>query len=80
MCISYHHDPKNFVPVHERGLTRVQKVRKLEVQEGRAVCPVCGRKTQTEILPDTILKNFPLFCKKCGQTTVVNTESLSLGA
>ena len=52
----------------------------LEVQGGRAICPVCRRRTQVVILPDTILVNFPLYCKRCGQTTVVNTESLSLRA
>ncbi len=52
----------------------------LNVRDGKAICPVCGRPTGVIILPDTELKNFPLFCKKCGQTTVVNTESLSLRA
>ncbi|NCB51357.1 MAG: conjugal transfer protein [Clostridia bacterium] len=49
-------------------------VHKLEVQEGKAVCPVCGWRTGVIILPETRLRNFPLFCKKCGHTTVVNTE------
>jgi len=49
----------------------------LRIDRGRAVCPVCGRRMQVEILPSTVLVDFPLFCKKCGQTTVVHTESLS---
>ena len=27
--------------------------------------PVCGAKTRTQILDDTELKHFPLFCPKC---------------
>ena len=29
------------------------------------LCPVCGAKTRTQILDDTELKHFPLFCPKC---------------
>ena len=29
------------------------------------LCPVCGAKTRARLLPDTILRNFPLFCPKC---------------
>lgn len=49
----------------------------LKTEQGRAVCPVCGRRMQVQILPSTVLVDFPLYCKKCGQTTVVHTESLS---
>lgn len=54
----------------------------VNVRAGRAVCPVCGRETQVRILPGTVLANFPLFCKRCGRTTVVQyrepeLESLS---
>lgn len=51
------------------------------VQEERAICPACGARTQVVIRSDTILINFPLFCKKCKRTTVVRYgESLSLRA
>lgn len=46
----------------------------ITVKDGRAVCPVCGRKTQTRIAPETKIINFPLFCPQCRQTTQVNTE------
>lgn len=36
-------------------------------------CPVCGSKTRDKIREDTILKNYPLYCPKCKQ------ESLILG-
>lgn len=38
-------------------------------------CPVCGCKTRTKVLPDTVLENFPLFCPKCHHETIVNWES-----
>ena len=50
----------------------------LSVQEERAICPACGARTQVVIRSDTVLINFPLFCKKCKRTTVVKYgESLS---
>lgn len=36
------------------------------------LCPVCGGKTRTKARPDTVLKNFPLFCPKCGRETLVH--------
>lgn len=61
--------------------TKPNSVR-IEVKNGRAVCPVCHRETQERILDDTSLVNFPLFCKRCKQTTIVEyrkpePESLS---
>lgn len=43
----------------------------LQVREGRAICPACGGRTQVVIQTDTVLINFPLFCKKCKKTTLV---------
>ena len=54
---------------------------KLETRNGRAVCPVCRRETPVRILTTTQLVDFPLFCKRCGQTTIVKyrePEPLSL--
>ena len=34
--------------------------------------PVCGNKTRTMIREDTELKNFPLYCPKCKQETIIN--------
>ena len=41
-------------------------------------CPVCGSKTRNKIREDTILKNFPLFCPKCKQETLVNAKDLHI--
>lgn len=54
----------------------------IKTKNGRAVCPICHRETQERILEDTVLENFPLFCKRCKQTTIVEyrkpePESLS---
>ena len=36
------------------------------------LCPVCGNKTRTKVRSDTVLENFPLFCPKCKQETIIN--------
>jgi len=38
-------------------------------------CPLCKGKTRTKATPDTILINFPLFCPKCKQETLVNVQN-----
>ena len=35
-------------------------------------CPICRNKTRVQIRDDTELKNFPLFCPKCRQVTLIN--------
>lgn len=34
--------------------------------------PVCKGKTRIKVREDTELKNFPLFCPKCKQETLIN--------
>lgn len=38
------------------------------------LCPICGSKTHTRMRDDTILLNFPLFCPKCKQETLIATQ------
>jgi len=38
------------------------------------ICPICKGKTKTKIREDTTLVNFPLFCPKCKQESLVNVE------
>ena len=38
------------------------------------LCPVCGSKTRLQIRGDTELKNFPLYCPKCKQETLINAK------
>ena len=42
------------------------------------LCPVCGNKTRVKIRCDTTLENFPLFCPKCKQETLINVKQLNM--
>jgi len=42
------------------------------------LCPVCKCKTRTRIRTDTNLENFPLFCPKCKQETLINVKKLNI--
>ncbi len=42
------------------------------------LCPVCGNKTRDRLREDTILKNFPLYCPKCKQETLINAKDLQI--
>lgn len=42
------------------------------------LCPICGNKTRNKIRIDTVLKNFPLFCPKCKQETIINVEQMNM--
>ncbi len=42
------------------------------------LCPVCGNKTRLKIRGDTILENFPLFCPKCKQETLIEAKNLQI--
>ncbi len=39
-------------------------------------CPVCGRKTHDKIRKDTEMKDFPLYCPKCKQETLIDVKDL----
>ncbi len=41
-------------------------------------CPVCGNKTRTMIRENTELKNFPLYCPKCKQESLIEAERLQI--
>ena len=41
------------------------------------LCPVCGNKTRLQIRADTELKNFPLYCPKCRQETLINVKQMN---
>jgi len=42
------------------------------------LCPVCGRKTHNKIREDTELKNFPLYCPKCKQESLIDAKNLQI--
>lgn len=42
------------------------------------LCPICHNKTRTKVNDNTVLKNFPLYCPKCKQESLINVENLSV--
>ena len=50
----------------------------MEHQEKWILCPICGNKTRNRIRADTELKNFPLFCPKCRQETLISVKQLNV--
>ena len=39
------------------------------------LCPACGHKTRNKIKEDTVLINFPLFCPKCKQESLIEVKN-----
>ena len=44
----------------------------------RILCPICKNKTRVQIRKDTELKNFPLFCPKCKQETLITVKDFQI--
>ncbi len=42
------------------------------------ICPVCQSKTRLKIRSDTERKNFPLYCPKCRQETLINVQQMNI--
>lgn len=42
------------------------------------LCLVCNNKTRIKIREDKTLLNFPLFCPKCKQETLINVRHLNM--
>jgi Zn finger protein HypA/HybF involved in hydrogenase expression len=42
------------------------------------LCPACNNKTRVKLREDTVLENFPLFCPKCKQETIINAKKLNI--
>lgn len=41
-------------------------------------CPICKNKTRTKLREDTELRNFPLYCPKCRQETLIDAKDLAV--
>ncbi len=41
-------------------------------------CPVCGNKTRDKIRDDTVLRNYPLYCPKCRQESLIDAKDLQI--
>lgn len=42
------------------------------------LCPVCGRKTREKIREDAQMKNFPIYCPKCKQETLIDVQNFQV--
>ena len=41
-------------------------------------CPLCGGKTRLKLLPETVLKSYPLFCPKCKREAIISAEHMKI--
>ena len=39
------------------------------------LCPVCGSKSRNRIRGDTVLINYPLYCPKCKQESLIDANN-----
>ena len=44
------------------------------MQEQWVICPICKNKTRVKLRVDTVLKNFPLFCPKYKQESLIEAK------
>lgn len=51
---------------------------KMNKNENWILCPICGNKTRLQIRADTELKNFPLYCPKCRQESLIDAKDLQV--
>ena len=47
-------------------------MKEIEAEKRWVLCPLCGAKTRLQLLPETELKAFPLFCPKCRHESIIN--------
>ncbi len=47
----------------------------MEIKMEWIKCPICGNKTRNMIRQDTVLKNFPLFCPKCKNESIIDSDN-----
>lgn len=41
-------------------------------------CPICDNKTRDRLREDTILINYPLYCPKCKQETLITAKKMQI--
>lgn len=51
-----------------------------ETERRWVLCPRCGAKTRLQLLQETELKDFPLFCPKCRRETRINAKNFVIEA
>ena len=60
--------------MEKKPLHSAQSCGILRIQDGWAVCPVCGWTRMMRVEPDTRAKRLPVYCKRCRHETIVNIE------
>ena len=50
----------------------------MSIKNEWVLCPVCRNKTRSRIREDTVLINYPLFCPKCKQETLIQVKELKV--
>jgi len=48
------------------------------IKDNWILCPICGNKTRLKVRENTILENFPLYCPKCRQETLINVLKFNI--
>ena len=48
------------------------------IHEEWILCPICGSKTRDKIRTDTVLINYPLFCPKCNQNSLISANNMKI--
>ena len=41
-------------------------------------CLNCGNKARDRLREDTVIRNYPLYCPKCKQETLINVSNLKI--
>ena len=62
---------KNFQQIKMKGRDVMKKSEWI-------LCPVCGNKTRNRVREDTVLRNYPLYCPKCKQETLIEVINLQI--
>ena len=55
-----------------RNLSQIK--RQLTVKDGWLLCPTCGKSKVLRIWPESKGQAIQVFCKKCGQETLVDID------
>ena len=48
------------------------------IHEEWILCPICGSKTRDKIRTDTVLINYPLYCPKCRQNSLISANNMKI--
>lgn len=59
-------------------MVRVCPLEKQMVETKWVLCPRCGSKTRDKIRADTEMKNFPVFCPKCKEETLIDVRQFQI--